>query len=338
LTVHVPFRPLPPEWQPGGDSTFQYWRFDGEYFDSGANQAYDKKVYFLGGRLADGTTSGAIWRYDPMTGQYAQTGQTLPVPISNYTVNLLRDSTGLGLYVFGGRDNNAVMRTEVQVYYPATNSVGIIATDPLPGSGRIPGGTAVVSNRAFVFGGFDSITTYNQTYVFNPMGAPGARWNTLGNLSQARGYILTAVVDGKIYALGGDTWDGVSLIPQVTTEVFDTANPGAGWNNAAVAEMPMACDEAQAFGFDSAAPNPYRGQIITAGCGQWPNETGDSLLYRVATNTWDVSFPDLIQLRRNHAGAYLPVGTGPGLWIWGGRQGADTTVLTLAEFFPISGQ
>jgi hypothetical protein len=322
-------------WLVDGDTAFQYWRFDGEYFDSGAAQPYDQKVYFLGGRLADGTTNGTVWSYDPLTGAYAMTGATMPVPISNYTVNLLQDANGLGLYIFGGRDNAGVMRSEVQVYYPATNTTAVVATDPLPGAARIVGASAVVNNRAYVFGGFDSLSVYAQTYRYNPAAAAGSRWTPLGNLNLARAYLMTAVVDGKIYAIGGDTWDGVNLLPQTMAEVFDTANPVAGWNDAAAADLPMACDEAQAWGFDTAGGGGYAGQVLTAGCGQWPAEFPDSFAYDVAANTWDAGFSDLNQARRNHAGAYIPVGSLPGLWVFGGRQGADTTILTSTEYFLI---
>ncbi|MEW5985110.1 MAG: S8 family serine peptidase [Chloroflexota bacterium] len=328
--------PLQASWQLGADTSFEYWRFDGEYFDSGAGQSYDQKVYFLGGRLSSGNTDGIIWSYDPLTGVYAQTGRTMPVPISNYTVNLLQDSAGWGLYVFGGRDNAGGMRREVQVYYPATNTTATITTDPLPGAGRISGGTVVVGNKVYVFGGFDGAQTYAQSYVFDPLAPASTRWTTLANLSQGRGYILAAAVDGKIYAMGGDTYDGVNLYAQVTTEVFDTANPGAGWNNAAVAEMPIACDQAQTFGFDSDAGHGFAGKVVTAGCGQWPAETADSLTYTVSTDTWDSSFPDLNQARRNHAGAYIPIGSLPGLWVFGGRQGSDTTILRSTEYYVLN--
>ncbi len=327
---------LQPPWKVGANSTFQYWRFDGEYFDSGNGQTYDQKVYFLGGRMANDATDGTVWRFDPLAGTYAMTGATLPVPISNYTVNLVQDSTGLGLYVFGGRDSAGGMRTEVQVYYPATNTSAIIATDPLPGPGRIPGNSVVVDNKVYLFGGWDGVQMYATTYVFDPLAPAGSRWTQLPNLNLARGYIMGAAVDGRVYAIGGDTWDGANLIAQTTVEALNTANTGAGWNDVGVADLPMGCDEAQAFGFDSSATHAYAGMILTAGCGNWPGESVDSFAYDPTANTWDASFSDLNQARRNHAGVYIPVGAQAGLWVFNGRQGADTTILNSTEYYPIA--
>jgi hypothetical protein len=79
----------------------------------------------------------------------------MPVPVSNYQIAALTDSTGLGFYVIGGRDDpgNIVTTglgfyviggrddpgnivTTVQVYYPATNTTAVIGTDPWPGKTR----------------------------------------------------------------------------------------------------------------------------------------------------------------------------------------------------------
>lgn len=73
-------------WSWGPLWTTNFTRFDGEYFP-GTN-----KVYFLGGRLADGTTSGAVWSYDPATRTYADMSVALQTPISNYDVVYLRDN------------------------------------------------------------------------------------------------------------------------------------------------------------------------------------------------------------------------------------------------------
>ena len=68
-------------------------------------------------------------------------------------------------------------------------------------------------------------------------------------MSLARAFIDVAVVDGRIYAFGGDIYDGEYLIAQTNTEVFDPAL--GSWDDTAVAELPFASGEGRAFGFDS---------------------------------------------------------------------------------------
>ncbi len=331
-------------WSAATDAPFMFWRFDAEYSPA------TSKVYVLGGRLNDNSTDGSIWSFDPATGAYADTGVDVPVPVSNYNIARVTDGSGNELLmIFGGRDAAGVVVNTVQGYNPVTNTtVDFTATDPYPEL-TSPGGAEVVGNKAYSFGGFDAIATTASCHVFDVTAADGARWSSCPDLNLSRSYIATAVVDGVIYAMGGDTFAAGSLTPQTIVEKLDTANPTA-WDDASVADLPIPCDENRGFGFDTNSGYDLAGKVITAGCGQWPNapsELPESMSYDVATNTWDQSFPDLINARRNHAGAFIPaldaplkpnggvVGT-PGMWVWGGRQVADTTILATPEYFQMT--
>jgi PKD repeat protein len=152
-----------------------------------------------------------------------------------------------------------------------------------------------------------------------------------------RAYIGVGVVDGVIYAMGGDDFIAAALVALTVTEKLDTNAGPLTWDDAGVADMPLACEENQGFGFDSDAFYDLAGMVILAGCGQWPAELTESLLYDAAGNTWDITFPDLNDARRNHAGAFIPTSAiGPAMWVWGGRQGADTNVLTSVEFYTVT--
>ena len=136
------------------------------------------------------------------------------------------------------------------------------------------------------------------------------------------------------------------LIAQTIVEKLDTANPVA-WDDAGVSDLPVACDESRAFGFDTNSGYDVAGKIITASCGQWPNATAESMSYDVATNTWDQTFPDVINIRRNHAAAFLPAidaplkpnggvtGT-PGMWVWGGYDSTGAAVLATPEYYLVT--
>jgi hypothetical protein len=325
-------------WQNGPPTTFPqaFSRFDGAY-DPGTGL-----VYFLGGRLADNNTDGSIWTFNPTTGIYADTGIDMPVPISNYTINQLTDSTGLGFYVFGGRDSAGVQTFGVQVFYPATSTTAQLPpADNFPGPIACGAGlNAVVDNKAYVAGGFDGVANGVQTWVFDPMAASGSRWTRLTNadLSQGLAYITTAVVDGKIYAIGGAYWDGVSLLINVdTVQLLDPAAPTPTWTP--LASLPELCSSSRAWGFDTGSlyvdpsdMTPLAGKII-AGCGFWSTAIQAVYAYTVATNTWE-SFPPFLTARRDMAGEFLPLASEPALWVWGGYDGTSVNTTT-SEYYSL---
>ncbi|HSP05818.1 MAG TPA: kelch repeat-containing protein, partial [Acidobacteriota bacterium] len=63
-------------WVNATNAPFLFTRFDAEFSTT------NNKIYFLGGRLADGNTDGTVWEYDPVTGVYTNTGVLMPVPVS----------------------------------------------------------------------------------------------------------------------------------------------------------------------------------------------------------------------------------------------------------------
>jgi hypothetical protein len=327
-------------WQYGPQTGFGFWRFDGEYFP------LTRKVYFLGGRLADNNTDGTIWCFSPESLTYSQVGRSMLIPVSNYTICILKDTTHpdtYGLYIVGGRTQTGAFTRALQVYYPLSNTVAIIGTDSFPGllSGQsyLTPDAAVYNNRLYVLGGFNSnVSPYmtNQVWVYNPETTPGARWRQLPSLGLARSYISTCVVNGKLYAFGGDIYDGTNLRAQKYCEVLNLAFPESGWVR--LQDLPDSSGETRAFGFDSTSPFPFRNKIIVAGNGKWPNETPQCFIYDIETNSWS-TFTSLNQARRNHAGVLIPEpfnqpGT-PGMWVFGGRQGNDTNILRTCEYYQL---
>ena len=337
-------------WTTAPDAPFAFWRFDAAWSREAS------KVFFLGGRTSTGTTDGSIWSFDPLTGSYADTGVDMTTPVSNYHIAPLRDAAGDEvLMIFGGRPAvvppNAL--NVVQGFYPVDNSITTFTLDPLPIATN-PGGVAVVGNKAYVFGGFDATSTTAATFIFDPLAAAGSRWTTGPSLNLARGFIATAVIDGYVYAIGGDTWDGAALHATQMVERLDTSNPVA-WDDAGVADLPavgagpdFGCDENRAEGFDTDSLFDAAGTLILAGCGQWratsppPAELVDSHNFSAAGNAWSTAFPDLNLSRRNHAGTVIPIAGSvairPAFWVWGGRFDADTTLRVTPEFFTVYSQ
>jgi FlgD Ig-like domain/Kelch motif len=332
-------------WVNGPSSSgFRYWRFDGEYY------APTGKVYFLGGRNQDGTTSGRIWSFDPVAGVFTDEVVDMESPISNYNVCLLNDPTGpdsLALYVAGGRLSDGTNAPILQVYYPISGLAMSLTSDPFPGTvgGRVytpAQGQVVVNNKMYVVGGLQVTAapySSDSTYVYDPAQPAGSRWSRLScRLATARGYIFTTAVDGKIYAIGGSNYNGTGLQNFKIVERFDPANPGAGWVR--MADTPDTLSEGQAFGFDTGSPYGLGGHIIVAPRSAWPVPFSECYDYNVATNTWG-SFPSVIDARRAQAGFFVPGTSGsngiPGMWIFGGRGTySDTQVYYSTEYYQLT--
>ena len=329
-------------WQSGPTTGFLYSRIDGAYVESTG------LVYFLGGRQGDNTL-GDIWSFNPATGTYADTGVDMVTPISNYTINVLNDATGDGLYVFCGRDAAGGQTFAVQVYYPATNTaVQLPPADNYPGPVSCSSAlNVVVNNKVYVAGGFDGTANSSETWVFDPTAPSGSRWTRLASadLPQGLAYIMGAAVDNKVYAIGGAFYDETSticgqLLCNVTTvQVLDPAAPTPSWTT--LAPLPEECSSSRAWGFDTGSlyidptdMTPLDGTIIS-GCGWWPTENERVYAYTVATNTWEV-FPSLQIIRRDMAGEFVPLAGEPALWIWGGRSGLDDPPVDSSEYYSLA--
>ncbi|HTW92891.1 MAG TPA: FlgD immunoglobulin-like domain containing protein [bacterium] len=327
-------------WQTGPTAPFPYGRFDGEYFPGTA------RVYFPGGRLGYSTTSGEVYSYTPATGVYADDSVSMPVPVSNYDVCLLRDNHDVlngdtfGLYIVGGRrDSYPNYVDSLQVYYPVSNTAVMLSTDQFPGRCdswiTVAQSSIVYDNVIYTVGGFsDSASkTSGQTWSFNPLASAGSRWSQLKDMPLARAYPIVATVDSFLYVCGGDTWSTSMLYPRSECQRLNLNDTSAGWTM--VARMPDSNSQVRAFGFNSNDPSGFAGDIIVAGRGMWPYESSNCYIYHTATDTWD-TFPRLNQRRRNYAGVFIPAaagGTGvPGIWVFGGRQDLDTSYLTISEY------
>jgi len=321
---------VPVTFKEGPAAPFAATRFDGEY------NLTDKRIYFTGFRAGDDSTDGSVWYYDTVAKTYVDTGVDMAVPVSNYHIAALKDASGkLGYYLFGGRDANANIVTTVQAFYPATQTTKVFTKDPWPGMTpagciSLPAmGVAVTNNTAVVAGGMSfssngcSDDQSKETWLFDPTAAAGSHWKKGPPLHVARGYITMAKLGSKIYAIGGDTNDAGTLVPNATVESWKFG--AAKWSNGP-ADLPQACDESQAFGFTQ---GPLAGTITLAGCGQWPQALPDVLQYDSASNTWAADGA-LNEARRNHAGAVIGGTRGP-MYILGGYSGDGSTVLSSSE-------
>ena len=303
-------------------------RFDGELYKP------TNRVFFLGFRQSDSSTSGEVWYYDVVTATYVDTGVAMPTPVSNYQIAALKNAAGtLGFYIFGGRDSAGNIVTTVQAYFPATNTTATDAADPWPGTTpsacvSLPamGVAKVGSSKAYVLGGVSFAANgcaddqSAQVWRYKATAAAGSRWKQMPSLLSAHGYITPAVLGTKIYAIGGDLNMGGSLFAQ--TDVESWVVGAVSWT--AETALPEACDESQAFAFSSGA---LANTITLAGCGQWPADNADVNQYDTVAQTWSLSC-HLNAARRNQAGVRL----GSKMFVLGGYAPDGGTALTSTEF------
>jgi len=344
--------PAPPapdyaSWHLGPYPDFDYVRHDAAFVPGPAGTSWANRIYFLGGRTSPSTELPDIWVFDPVTGVYTDTGANMIEDVSNYNSNVvLDDCTGRGpaVYVVGGtnKDGGGVNIKTVQRYYPALNLI-----ESLPVEDNWPGtlqgytvatmGTAVVDDIIYVYGGWQTNSANppyfaTETWALDACAPAGSRWTNLNApLALGRCYLISAVQDGKIYAIGGiyDYPNFEDLVPTDQVEMLDTSNLAAGWQLRA--SLPIAIAEGRGYGIDSdtLGPAPEPGYIYIAGGGDWPLPSAEAMVYDIAANAWDQSFPDLIEPVgsgvANNAGTYVPLYTPdpddglPGLWTFGGR-------------------
>jgi hypothetical protein len=317
-------------WTEVGPLCFGMFRFDGYYHPT------TNKAYFLGGRTGGATTSGDIYSFDPATGACADTGDDMPVPISNYVVVPYRDPKTRTTYLctVGGRNATGSYINDVQCYDPVSHNVGTVSRVPRAYAGWQIGGAASVNNKIYIFGGLRWTPDYAETDMTVEWDPATDTWTGKAAMSQARGYIMSAVVDGKIYAFGGDVFDPSGLlVAQSTAERFD---PAVGkWSDAAVTDLPFPSGEGQAYGFGSASSTMVKGGVVLAGGGQWPYDTAEGLVYNVSSDSYDYGFPDLNVSRRLHASFYDV--DRDRLWVVAGRSsdpgyGGDEPPYAPAEY------
>jgi hypothetical protein len=129
-------------WVDGTAPCFDWTRYDVEYYPATG------LIYALGGRSGSDTI-GDIYSYNPVTGACADTGANMPVPISNYTVNLVNNGSADVLCTFGGRN----ARGSTILTCNATTRL----TTPLPRLpicpclDRFPPGAQVVRQQEVIF-------------------------------------------------------------------------------------------------------------------------------------------------------------------------------------------
>jgi N-acetylneuraminic acid mutarotase len=148
---------------------------------------------------------------------------------------------------------------------------------------RAGGGLAVAGRRLHYFGGYKSDRDTNAGDHWSLPLDDGKAWQREADLPDPRGHVSAAVLDGKIYALGGDHGHDITQIDVNSCHRFDPATKK--WS--AIASLPDGRSH-----FESSTI-VYKGRILIVGgrCNSSKpprNVVGDLLQYDPKADAWRV--------------------------------------------------
>ncbi len=283
----------------------------------GTAQVLSNTLYYIGGRMNSTYRDNIFYRNISSGNWMTSTATFTTVNMSNVQSAVLTDALGSHIFVLGGTGPSSDFTLAGMLYEftPGTpDTILTIDTDRWPartpeGLGEIGGGSFVYNNKWYVYGGYGldsggNNVMDNRTWVFNPLAAPGSRWTQLtsANLSMARGYIGSTIVDGKGYAIGGSQDAGAgSLTDEMIVERIDPSVVSPTWSIRA--SMPMSNSNLQAYGFSTGTGTDIDGKVVIAG-GRInnPSPINNGYIYDPASDTWS-TFANFITARRNYAKA-----------------------------------
>jgi len=236
-----------------------------------STSAVDGKIYAIGGRQTNGgSASSAVEQYDPVTDTW-----TTKAPMPTARQWLSTSAVNGKIYAFGGtpRTYEPAFST-VEEYDPATDTW----TEKAPMSGaRFVFSTSVVDGKIYAIGG--SIRTMRMTGGGEPPSSTVAAydpatdtWTEKAPMPTARMFLTTSVANGKIYAIGGATAAGGTILS--TVEEYDPATDT--WTSKA--SMPT--------GKGSSSASAVNGIIYVIGGGNFGTAFSTVEAYDPTTDTW----------------------------------------------------
>lgn len=238
------------------------------------------KLYVFGGWIGSHfTASKKVMVYDPATNDWA-TRKDMPAPETHAA--FATDTTTNLIYSAGGNrgDIPETVVADVYRYNPATDVWTKLVSLPQP----IGGGTAqVIDNKLHVIGGFesDNDTATTVHYVLD-LADPAAGWTTAASLPTVRDHLASVVIDGKLYAVGGEIEHRTGFQHQKRLDVYDPATDR--WTR--LADAPTGKSHAEGSTF------VVNGKIIYAGGQTYPQEpTNEVVQYDPKTNRWTTLAP-----------------------------------------------
>jgi N-acetylneuraminic acid mutarotase len=177
-----------------------YWSI-GENMSGGRNEltavVLNGKIYAIGGedKTTGGSQKNSVEVYDIAKEKWVQDIKPMPLPL-DHTASVVYDGK---IYVVGGFLKHKVPTDKVFIYDPQKNQWQ--EGKSLPSSIGAALNAQFINGILYVVGGVNSSNVpVNTNYAYDPK---TNTWTTKAPMPTARHHLQTAVVDGKLYALGG---------------------------------------------------------------------------------------------------------------------------------------
>ncbi len=193
------------------------------------------KLYVFGGYVDSTLIPNARADvYDPATNQWTRIAD---MPIGETHAGTCTD----GRYIYmaggysgpGGAGKQTFARTDVFRYDTLTNTWSSLTSLP---QARGAGGLVLLGHTLHFFGGTDLARQDRGEHWTLDLDNPTA-WQSGASLPTLRNHMGAVVLNGKIYAIGGQQHQDAAEIAESAVQVWDPANPGV-WTTAA--SLPLA--------------------------------------------------------------------------------------------------
>jgi N-acetylneuraminic acid mutarotase len=189
--------------------------------DHTAAVVYDNKLYIIGGFLDDKTATDKVWSYNPKTDVWTE---ELPLPTARGA--LAAEVIDGNIYVIGGigLDHKPVATNEM---YSIENQTWIIKEPLVKPRHHIA--SAVVDEKLYILGGRvfgngepseinAALTNMDDNLRYDPKSND---WTKLDSMEIRRSGFTASVIDGQIYAIGGQTAKGGSDMVERYNPILD---------------------------------------------------------------------------------------------------------------------
>lgn len=189
------------------------------------------KIYVIGGPPCLPAINNRCDEYDPTTQTWTQKA-AMPTGRGQAACAVV----GTKVYVFGGNNSCSNNWLSTNECYDTSTNTWTTGLAPLPGTPRGDLSAVTVGGLIYVMGGNNSyVGEFNYNHIYNPQ---TNSWSTGAPLPADRGSHGAAVLDGKIYLVGGhNRVNGpITEIPEV--HVYDPAQNT--WSEVAPLNVPRA--------------------------------------------------------------------------------------------------
>ena len=237
----------------------------------------DGKLYLFGGFTEDLQASNQVDVYDPSADSWARL-KDMPTGVTH--LNPAQD--GATIWFAGGFKGRHPGPVTTEVWKYDSSSDSWTTGPPLP-ERRGGGGLAIAGRKLHYFGGCEADRNTDSGDHWSLSLDGGTEWQREADLPDPRGHVSAAVLDGKIYALGGDHGHDITQIDVDSCHRFDPAT--GEWS--AIASLPDGRSH-----FESSTI-VYDGRILVVGgrCNSSRpprNVVGDMLEYDPVADRWQV--------------------------------------------------